>query len=209
MVQGSCYGSEPDYEQLRLDDAVPRLELRPGQCVVVTNGELLSLQGSLLLDRVFLRLRRLPTDPLPQMATRTLVRVLGDMPAKLYMTNCTLQGDVQEAAGGGPSRAMLVAGRVYAQGAPPLVVNRESRRVCAPATVPPPLPGWLHPLRLVRLTAVGERRVGCSAARTRDDVRCECRVSLRGCRRWGWPPGPCAPAVAAAGVFHVQIGCGG
>lgn len=115
-VQGKCYGVQPDYEALGIDDSVPRLDVLPGQCLIVTNGELLALQGSLLLDRVFMRIRRPHTDPLSEMAPRTLVHVSGHMPGKLYMTNCTLQGDVPETSGQGPSRAMLISGSVYAAG---------------------------------------------------------------------------------------------
>eukprot|EP00892_Ulva_mutabilis_P010008 jgi/Ulvmu1/737/UM010_0110.1 len=114
-IRGNCSGVQPDYAQLDIDDSVPRLELREGQCLVITNGELLALQGSLLLDRVFLRIRRPETDPVPVMTPRTLVRVSGSEPGKLYMTNCTLQGDAMETAGEGPSRAMLISGRVYAE----------------------------------------------------------------------------------------------
>jgi hypothetical protein len=65
----------------------PLQPLQPGQCVIVTDMDLLQVHnGPLWLDNLYVRLRRSDRDDAP-------VLVETDYQGQAYLTNVTLQGD--------------------------------------------------------------------------------------------------------------------
>jgi hypothetical protein len=106
-LQGNCSANPPAELLASLSDTV--LEpLLPGQCLLVTDGDLFDImENDLWLDSVYIRLKRTNRDSLPSF-------VYVDANGALFMTAVTLQGDDSAT---GQCGALTVHSRVFAKGA--------------------------------------------------------------------------------------------
>eukprot|EP00892_Ulva_mutabilis_P000483 jgi/Ulvmu1/10435/UM062_0032.1 len=96
-IRGRC--DTPPLQSLSapLSDVADLAPLKPAQCLIVTDIDLMTVQHrSVWLDNVYLRLRRSQRSATPLMVTV-------DPPGELYMTNVTMQGDSV-----GPCQALVV-----------------------------------------------------------------------------------------------------
>ena len=88
MHVGNCSAPPPDEDALGLPPAAARLRpLLPGQCLIVTDGDTIYMNGGgLWLDNVYMRLRRSTREQFAefiQVATSS----------QLWIANSTFQGD--------------------------------------------------------------------------------------------------------------------
>lgn len=106
MLQGNC-SHEPTAEQLPLYNGA-QSEWKPGQCVILTDVELVELELQLWLDNLYIR--HVTT---PRTDTVSVLWCVTEM-CQMWMTSVTIQGD----GDGDPSSGALwvTGGLVYAEG---------------------------------------------------------------------------------------------
>lgn len=133
-AQARCH-TAPAAGSFGLDENVPLRPLGPQQCLLVTDGDVMQVQGDLWLDGLYLRMRNTVRFPTPQLL---LVRgppggadngSAAGRPAgagggngggggggMLWMSFCTVQGEQWSGSGG--ITGLQTFGNVHAQGVP-------------------------------------------------------------------------------------------
>lgn len=126
LLQGNCSGDVAANVEFIADEALlprqqapPLLPPPPQQCLLVSSTSILAVLGTLWLDGLYFRMHAPHAEGQPGRATGVSGPVaVGEGPAAaLYMTGCTLQGDVPGEAPAKHGRGMHLEGGMYAEGA--------------------------------------------------------------------------------------------
>lgn len=141
-MQGNCTGDasvEAAEKLLRATGAAPGpplLPLAPRQCLLVSNRSVLATARPVWLDALYIRTHQPPPDPVDASPPRghgpfaTLPSNDATDDAGLWMTGCTLQGDVVgTTAAAHDGASMHVGGKMFAEGAPAIQTRSTHGRL--------------------------------------------------------------------------------
>eukprot|EP00892_Ulva_mutabilis_P011349 jgi/Ulvmu1/8587/UM045_0030.1 len=110
-LRGNC-STVVDASQFQLDDGAALRPLAEGQCLIVSDGDMLQIsQGRLWIDNLYVRVQRTDRNTAPTLLS------IATAGGQLWLTRSTLQGDGSiETFQGSTGLATGTAGKVYAQG---------------------------------------------------------------------------------------------